>query len=320
MGYPPSIRERRRQTGYKVQVAEQMAAPALDRQITLALAAARTSKSGLISIADLPVPWQYNAHVIHGYRFTESLTHCVRSVFHLHNETFNIWSHLLGCVFLVRKLLSEGSLVQRGADSGAGFVGFAAIYYAYIAAAILCTACSVSWHTMRCIASHSHMSCFSSLDLMGVTTMAVASVLVTQFVAFADAPFWRHSYMGATAMLGAAALTACWLPIMRRPENSWARVLVWCGLVAQGLVLPVAHLLWSKGAQRTTEIYGPLVPSYGPILFGAIVYASQFPECYWPGRFDYLGGSHNILHVVALWAILLGIDALKNVYRSREIS
>ncbi|KAH8900395.1 HlyIII-domain-containing protein [Thozetella sp. PMI_491] len=314
------MRERQKHPGHKAQVAVQMTAPTLDRQIALALAAARTSKSGLISIADLPVPWQYNAHVIHGYRFTKSLSHCIHSVFHLHNETFNIWSHLLGCLYLIKILLSGGPLLHHGAEDGAELVGFAAIYYVYIAAAVLCTACSVSWHTMRCIASHDRMSCFSSLDLMGVTTMAIASVLVTQFVAFADAPFWCYSYMGATAMLGAAALTACWLPIMRRPENSWARVLVWCGLVAQGLVLPVVHLLWSKGAQRAAEVYGPLVPSYGPILFGAIIYASQFPECYWPGRFDYLGGSHNILHVAALWAILLGIDALKNVYRSREIS
>jgi adiponectin receptor len=68
--------------------------------------------------------------------------------------------------------------------------------------------------------------------------------------------------------------------------------------------------------QRTIEIYGPVLPAYGPIVLGAIIYAMKFPECCWPGRFDYLGASHNILHVASLWGIWLGIDALRNLYRT----
>jgi adiponectin receptor len=294
----------------------------LDQQITLALAAALKSKSSLIRISDLPTPWRYNLHIIYGYRFTESRTHCMRSIFRLHNESFNIWSHILGCVFLFSVLMYGGPPVptsdinidEDGNNAATGLL--TSVYYAYLLAAILCTTCSVSWHTMRCIASHSTMSCFSSMDLMGVTTLVIASVLVTQFIAFVDSPFWQHSYMGASLTLGATALTACWLPIMCRPENSWTRVLVWAALAVQGLAMPVVHLLWSRGLQRTIEIYGLIVPAYGPIGLGAIIYATKFPECCWPGRFDYLGASHNILHVASLWAIWLGIDALRNPYRT----
>ncbi len=267
-----------------------------DQQVASALAAARKSDSGLITVSELPTLWQYNENVIQGYRFTESRTQCARSILHLHNESFNIWSHLLGCIFLIRTLLFGGPPTP-GSDLGANVDGsyspaglLVAVYYVYLLATILCTGCSVSWHTMRCIADHGTMSCFSSVDLMGVTTLVIASVLVAQFVAFADSTFWQYGYMGTSLALGAAALTACWLPIMRRPENSWARVLIWIALVAQGLALPVMHLLWSKGWEKTAEVYGMIMPAYGPILVGAIIYASQFPECCWPGCFDYLGG------------------------------
>jgi len=297
----------------------------LNQQIAFALEVARKSKSNLIRVSDLPAPWRYNLNIINGYRFTDSHVHCIRSIFHIHNESFNIWSHIGGCIFLLRVLMYGGSPVpssdlnfqKLGNNMAPGLLS--GVYYMYLLAAILCTSCSVSWHTMRCIASHSTMSCFSSMDLMGVTTMVIASVLMTQFLAFADSPFWQYGYMGASVMLGATALTACWLPIMCRPENSWARVLVWIALATQGLAMPIVHLLWSKGLQRAIEIYGPIIPAYGPIAFGAIIYATQFPECCWPGRFDYLGGSHNILHLASLWAIWLGIDALRNADHSVSV-
>jgi adiponectin receptor len=293
-----------------------------DQQISHALAAVLKSKSSLIRISDLPTPWRYNLHIIHGYRFTESRAHCIRSICHLHNESFNIWSHILGCVFLFGVLMYGGQPVpnsdinidEDGNNTATGLL--TSVYYTYLLAAILCTTCSVSWHTMRCIASHSTMSCFSSIDMMGVTTLVIASVLVTQFIAFADSAFWQYSYMSASLTLGAVGLTSCWLPIMCRPENSWTRVLVWIALGVQGLAMPIVHLLWSRGLQRTIEIYGPVLPAYGPIVLGAIIYAMKFPECCWPGRFDYLGASHNILHVASLWGIWLGIDALRNLYRT----
>jgi adiponectin receptor len=292
------------------------------KQIANALEAVSKSASGLISIHDLPKNWQYNFHIINGYRFTRLRIHCIRSIFQIHNETFNIWSHLLGCFFLLGTLIYGGAPVPARDISNAEDGSKAApilldtVYYAYLLAAVVCTASSVSWHTMRCIASHSTMSCFSSLDLMGVTTLTVASVILTQCVAFVNSPFYQYVYMAASVTLGAVALTACWLPIMCRPEASWARISVWIALGLQGTVVPITHLVLTRGWQETIEIYGPIMPAYGPIVLGAIIYASQFPECWWPGRFDYIGASHNILHLLALWAIWLGIGALRNASQS----
>jgi adiponectin receptor len=284
----------------------------LDQQITQALEAVLRSKSSLISISDLPTQWQYNLHIINGYRFTGSTAQCIRSIFHIHNESFNIWSHLLGCVLLLGVLVYAWSPMPN-INHNAANVFLTSVYYIYLLAAILCTVCSVSWHTMRCISSYNTMSCFSSIDNMGVTTLVIASVLVTQAVAFADSHFWQCSFMAASTTLGAAGLTACWHPIMCRPENSWSRILIWIALGVQGVAIPVVYLLWSRGAETALEIYGPFLRAYAPIVPSAIIYAAQFPECLWTGRFDFLGSSHNIHHVLSFLGIWLGVDALRNL-------
>ncbi|PTB62273.1 hypothetical protein BBK36DRAFT_38911, partial [Trichoderma citrinoviride] len=268
-------------------------------------AAARKAKSNLIHISGLPIPWRHNEYIFHGYRFTESCTSCIQSIFRLHNESFNIWSHLLGFLYLIKTLAYNHPSVPEYSDPTKIYLteGLIGIYYMYLAAAIVCTACSVSWHTMRCISSGTTLSCFSSMDLMGVTSLALASVLITQFSAFADSPYQQLTYMGISTVLGTAAIASCWLPIMRATGSSWLRIGVWIGLVSEGVAMPVVHLLWTKGLHATLDLYGPMMPAYGPIMVGAILYASQFPECYWPGRFDYFGGSHNILHVLSLWSI-----------------
>lgn len=49
--------------------------------------------------SQLPEIWRRrdNIHLLRGYRpLNESYTQCLASLFHIHNETVNIWTHLLG--------------------------------------------------------------------------------------------------------------------------------------------------------------------------------------------------------------------------------
>lgn len=53
----------------------------------------------LLRFEELPPLWQENKYVLTGYRFCTSSSQCLRTIFMLHNETMNIWSHLIGFVF-----------------------------------------------------------------------------------------------------------------------------------------------------------------------------------------------------------------------------
>jgi adiponectin receptor len=45
-------------------------------------------------------------------------------------------------------------------------------------------------------------------------------------------------------------------------------------------------------------------------LIGAVIYAAQVPEKWWPGFFDYAGASHNIWHLAVLGGILFHYTAM----------
>jgi len=56
----------------------------------------------LLDIHNLPLWMQKEAHILRGYRpELKSLRQCYHSLWYIHNETVNIWSHLLtGTAFL----------------------------------------------------------------------------------------------------------------------------------------------------------------------------------------------------------------------------
>lgn len=47
------------------------------------------------------------------------------------------------------------------------------------------------------------------------------------------------------------------------------------------------------------------------LVIGAFIYSSNFPEKYFPAKFDYIGWSHNIFHVMVVisqgWQLIIGL-------------
>ena len=61
----------------------------------------------LLAFEDLPEWMQGDPYIRRGYRKQlDSLTECYESLFYLHNESVNIWSHLLAGVFFFALLLT----------------------------------------------------------------------------------------------------------------------------------------------------------------------------------------------------------------------
>jgi len=57
---------------------------------------AKAVKQKLKNFQDLPDFLRDNEFIISGYRHRWSMKETVVSLFQLHNETFNVWTHLLG--------------------------------------------------------------------------------------------------------------------------------------------------------------------------------------------------------------------------------
>ncbi|KAG7128122.1 hypothetical protein HYQ45_012157 [Verticillium longisporum] len=134
--------------------------------------------------------------------------------------------------------------------------------------------------------------------------------MTTEYTAFYCDPVSRWSYMVSTAALGIIGVILPWHPTFNKANMAWARVAFFVGLGATGF-LPILQLWYSHGRDFVVEFYSPIGKSIMVYLVGAIVYASQIPERWWPGCFDYIGGSHNLWHLAVLGGILFHYSAMQ---------
>lgn len=126
------------------------------------------SSSDLLTYEDIPEWYQDNALILRGYRpMSNSIHACFTSLFALHNETVNIYSHLIpGIAFVV----AEG-LVYRYLHTKypTATISDYLIFVFFLLTAIICFLTSATYHTF---ASHSKYvsNLWLRLDFIGIIT------------------------------------------------------------------------------------------------------------------------------------------------------
>ncbi|KAL1957577.1 hypothetical protein VTO42DRAFT_5688 [Malbranchea cinnamomea] len=281
---------------------------ALRESIERAIALAQ--KNRLISYADLPHPWRVNPHILSGYRFTTSKVECITSIFTPSNELVNIWSHLIGLIIVLAVALYFYPVSPNFSLSTKADVAVAMIFFV---AACKCLVCSTIWHTMNGIASQTLMERFACVDYTGISFLVAASIVTTEYTAFYCEPVSRWVYIILTSLLGIAGSVLPWHPIFNRAEMIWARVAFYVGLTLTGFA-PIFQLSLTRGIAWCIYFYAPIIKSLLVYLAGALIYASQIPERWRPGFFDYVGGSHNIWHVAVVGGILFHYCAMQDLF------
>lgn len=284
--------------------AKEVLRESIDRAIVLA------EENRLIAYTDLPHPWRVNPHIVKGYRFTTSKVECLTSMFTFSNELVNIWSHLIGlfvvlCIAFYFYPLNPNFHLSTKTD-----VLIAAVFFF---AACKCLVCSTLWHTMNSIASQPLMERFACVDYTGISLLVAASIVTTEYTAFYCEPVSRWTYILTTMSLGLGGVILPWHPTFNRADLAWARVAFYVSLALTGFA-PLAQLTYTRGAEWCLYFYAPVMKSIMVYFIGALVYASQIPERWHPGWFDYFGGSHNIWHLAVLGGILFHYCAMQDLF------
>lgn len=264
----------------------------------------------LLHYHDLPTPWRINPHILQGYRFLASPVDCITSVFSFSNELVNIWSHLIG-LFIVLSIafyfypLNPNFHLSTTAD-----VMIAAVFFF---AACKCLVCSTMWHTMNGIANQKVLERFACVDYTGISFLVAASIMTTEYTAFYCEPTSRWVYIFLTFSLGVGGVILPWHPTFNRADMAWARVAFFSFMALTGFA-PLVQLSWSRSFEWCLYFYAPVMKSVLVYLGGACIYASQIPERWCPGWFDYCGGSHNIWHFAVLGGILFHYMAMQELF------
>jgi adiponectin receptor len=284
------------------------AAETLEEHVQSAIRRAR--EHGLLRYEDLPTPWRVNPHIVTGYRFSETKIECLRSMFGLSNELVNIWSHAIGLMIVLSIAFyfypaSSNFSLSTNAD-----VFIAAVFFF---AACKCLVCSTVWHTMNSVADQTLMERFACVDYTGISLLIAASIMTTEYTAFYCEPVSRWTYITLTAFLGVGGVILPWHPTFNRTDLAWVRVAFYVSLALTGFA-PVLQLSLTRGSGWAWEFYAPIVKSIMVYFVGALVYASQVPERWFPGFFDYLGASHNLWHFAVLGGICFHYVAMQEFF------
>lgn len=187
---------------------------------------------------EIPAWMRDNHYIASGYRTqSNSYQGSFASLRYLHNETANIWSHLIGAVLAaVTALILHTVLRPRFEHATKEDV---AVFACFFLSAITCLGMSATFHT---ILNHSQqVAKFGQrLDHIGIVVLIWGSFVPSIYYGFSSEPGLIRTYWAMITTIGAGTLLAVLHPKFRCPEWRSLRASMF---VAMGLsaVFPVFH-------------------------------------------------------------------------------
>lgn len=236
------------------------------------------SENRHLNFFELPFQWRENKYIVYGYRFAKSHLMALTSMFSWHNETVNIWSHLMGAFTMIYLCLfnyhsSDAYHVYAPATDDH------AVVYLYLASAFICLLCSVIWHSYTNIGFLSIRSKFACFDYSGITVLITSSIITTEHVSLKDYPKLRTSFIGFSIFAGIIGIGMAWHPFFDRPESRILRILFFVSLALLGVVSFLCSC-FVHNISYAVLIFSPILKSFAFYGIGVLFYGSFFPECF----------------------------------------
>jgi adiponectin receptor len=235
---------------------------------------------------------------------------CCRSVLAWHNDTMNIWTHLTAAIIYAAIAWHMLAILAEEGASAADLW-----HWTCVAAAFVVTwLCSAMYHTFR---AHSGavFTCTLICDLWGiVTTMFTFNYLTVSYelLCFPDESRVWHvvNFFG-------AALNFVLVPLLMRCDASSFRTFCWICFSALGGAVHV-HRLQLTGSVTETTATG-LLQTYALSAIGLLIRNVKLPERFAHAKYDLIGASHQIFHVVIALAPVPLLRAFLHEFRAGRL-
>lgn len=256
--------------------------------------------------------WLRDNDFLHkGHRLpTNSFVACFKSVFRIHTETGNIWTHLLGMIAflgITAYFLSRPTLEIQWQEK--------AVFSAFFIGAIMCLGFSWVFHTVY---NHSQRigKLFNKLDYCGIAFLTMGSFVPWLYYGFYCQMGVKIIYMVLTFSLGTACIVVSLWDKFSEPRFRALRAAVFIAFGLSG-VIPAIHIVTTLGFWESVNKLSLGWLSLMAVLYitGAVIYAVRIPERLFPGKFDIWFQSHQIFHVFVIAAAFVhyhGITEIAN--------
>ncbi|XP_064188439.1 membrane progestin receptor alpha-B-like [Anguilla rostrata] len=285
------------------------------RQVAQVLREAVPSIPGTLRASEVPAFFR-EPYIHSGYRAPDlAWRYYFLSLFQRHNETVNVWTHLLGALLILATSLRLAETVDFAGDAHAWplllLLGSGFTYMLFSVAAHLLSARSPLHH---------HALYF--LDYAGVALYQYASAAV--HFHYAAEPGWRGGAQWASLALAALlSLVFCLGGCCTKLGGPlWARG-VWqllpCALAYAWDSAPIFHRLSTClptcADDEAGRYHGAQVALF---LLSAVFFTWPVPERWFPGRCDLLPQGHQVFHVLVVLCTFSQIRASHLDYLQRR--
>jgi len=261
----------------------------------------------------LPKWLQDNDFIWQGYRPPlPSFWDCIKSIFSIHTETGNIWTHMLGCIAFLGVagfFLSCSDPEIRNEDK--------LVFTAFFTGACVCLGLSTCFHTFLC---HSEWAgqLFSKLDYVGIALLIMGSFVPWLYYSFYCDFFPRVIYLCIEIILGLTSIFVSLWPRFGEPKYRPLRAGVFMSFGLSGVVPAVHYSLaegWLKALNQAS--LGWLILMGLLYIIGTMFYALRIPERFFPGKFDIWFQSHQIFHVFVVAAAFVHYHGISEMAMHR---
>lgn len=262
----------------------------------------------------LPQWLQDNDYLLFGHRPPlASFKACFWSIFRLHTETMNIWTHGLGCICF---LLLSIYLFVASAYATIPMIDKIMLGI-FLSTAILCLAFSTCYHTLACH-SHQVLILVCKLDYCGISLLIAGSIVPCLYYAFYCSFYSQITYTIMTIFLCAASVTVSFSAKFSEPQYRPLRATVFFSYAFFSFI-PAVHWFWVHSDDKTfyhSSFRTAIICLTAMAIFyiiGAIVYALRIPERFCPGKFDFYFHSHQLFHVFVILAAICHLRGITSM-------
>ncbi|KAH7107339.1 hemolysin-III related-domain-containing protein [Auriculariales sp. MPI-PUGE-AT-0066] len=220
-------------------------------------------------------------------------------------QSVNIWSHLLGSLvfsglgFITYWLYESAIKPRYTSATGADVLAFGCFFVG----AFVCLGMSATYHALT---NHSPEVARwgNKLDYSGIVFLIVGSYMPALYYGFNCLPGLMRIYLSMVNLAsGGGCLVVSWFEHFRTSQWRPYRAMMFVSLGLSGVV-PVLHGLTIYGYQSLNERMGLNWVILQGVLYilGAAIYAARWPERSRSSKFDIWGSSHQIFHILILFA------------------
>ncbi|KAF2808503.1 Hly-III related protein [Mytilinidion resinicola] len=203
------------------------------------------------------------------------------SIFHWHNETINIDSHIFGAAMFAFFPIHFYHHVYA-LNEYAKFLDIV-LFVLYFFGVSMCFVCSASCHIVW---NHSPGWAIkgNQLDYFGIVLLMWSASIASIYYGFFCDAIIRNFYWLLTSVMAGACIT-----FTIHPRFSSPTFRTWRAMIGMDIQMKRMSLDWML-------LMGTLN------IVGAAFYAARIPERWYPYAFDFVGASHQIFHVMVLLA------------------